>query len=133
MNFNELEIGHVYRFSTRSSAFLSAKIVWAKLKSKCDFNMASRLSPIHQTYAQIFPSLPEGSVYDVTGQIYYVFEQLNGAEVVMAGQWIIESTIEEIVHVSYLVNIPNGVQGDKDKIARALRAVGVTEFTITSK
>ena len=133
MLFNDLQIGHVYKFSTRSSAFLSTKIAWAKLKSKCDITLARRLAPIDQTYAQIFPSLPPGTVYDLVGQTYYVFEQLNGADVVMAGQWIVETTLEEIIHVSYIVDIPNGAEGDKDKISRALRAVGITDFSITTK
>lgn len=133
MLFNDLQIGHVYKFSTRSSAFLQTKINWAKLKSKCDISLARRLVPIDQTYAQIFPSLPPGTVYDIAGQTYYVFEQLNGAELVMAGQWIVEATLEEIIHVSYVVDIPNASEGDKDKIARALRAVGISDFSITNK
>lgn len=127
----DMSIGNVYSFSTYSPAFLGAKLTRVKLKSKCDASIARKLHPIDQTYAQVFPALPFGSHFDVEGQVYYVFEQLNGDMLVMAGQWIIEDSIEEIHHVSYTVTIPNGDEGMKDKIKQALLAVNITDFSIT--
>jgi hypothetical protein len=132
MLLKDTVVSNVYSFTTHSPVFLGAKIERARLISKCNVAMARKLSPIDQTYAQVFPGLPAGSVYNLANEIYYVFELLNGDQVVMAGQWIIEDSLEEIHHVSYTVSIPNGDNGTADKISMALRAVGITDFSISS-
>ena len=130
MNINEMKIGSTYTFSTYSPAFLGARLSNVKLQSVCDVAIARLLMPVDQIYAQVFPSLPAGAVVDISSQQFYVFKELNGNRVVMAGQWIIEGSIELIQHVAYTVHIPNADEGSKDKISRALQAVGIMDFTI---
>ena len=133
MLLKDLEVSSVYSFTTHSPAWLGAKIERAKFICKCDVNIARKLAPIDQLYAQVYPSLPHGSLFAPTTEVYYVFQQLNGDTVVFAGQWIIEASIEVINHVSYTITIPNGTEGMRHRIYMALRAVGITDFAITER
>lgn len=130
MLFSELKIGNVYSFSTRSPAYFSSKVERAKLLSICDLETARLHAPVDQTYAAVFPSLPVGSTYDMAGQQYYVFKEQNGNKLVMAAQWIVESSLEEIQAVTCTVHIPSLDLSMVDKIGTALRAVGITNFAI---
>lgn len=129
MQFSDMKIGNVYSFSTYSTAFLGARITRAKLIGSVNAGMARKFSPIDQTYPQVFPTLPQGSVYDVDGQQYFLFEQQNGSTLVMAKQWINESSLEEIQSVNIVIRIEGADASAADKASRALKAAGINDFS----
>lgn len=130
MLFSEMKIENVYTFSTYSAAFLGSKVTRAKLLGVVNAATARKFSPIDQIYPQVFTTLPANAVYDVESQKYCLFEQQNGGTLVMAEQWINESTLEEIVNVSLIVKIETGDAGTADKVSQALHAAGITDFSI---
>lgn len=129
MQFSDMKIGNVYSFSTYSTAFLGARITRAKLLGSVNASMARKFSPIDQTYPQVFPTLPQGTVYDIEGQEYFLFEQQNGSTLVMSMQWINEASLEEIQTVNIVIRIEGANGADADKASRALKAAGITDFS----
>lgn len=130
MLFSEMKIGSVYSFSTYSSTFIGARITRAKLLGLLNAATARKFAPIDQLYPQVFPTLPANSVFDVEAQTYYLLEQQNGSTIVLAGQWINETTLELIQNTLITVKIESGDAGISDKVSRALTAIGITDFSI---
>ena len=127
-----LIIGKTYTFSTASPVFLGSVIESAKLKAIVDADTARLFKPIDQLFASIYPSLPAGTPNDVTAVQYYVFEGLNGAKIVMAETWIVESSIKVIEHVTIKVEIPSASLADVETVRLALAAAGVKDFVIST-
>ena len=127
-----LSIGKTYTFNTASPVFLGAVIEKAKLKSIVDADTARRFSAIDQMYAQVYPSLPAGTPNDVNGTTYYLFEGLNKSLIVMAEQWIVESSLEIVQHVSINVSIPQASLSDVERVRAALTAADIQNFSITT-
>lgn len=125
------DIGKVYTFNTKSPAFLGAVIERAKLKSIVDIDMARKLTTIDQLYAQIYPSLPPGTVNDVTAATYYVFEGQNKSQIIVADQWVVESSIQLIENVTIVVTMESAALSDADTVRLALSAAGIQNFVIS--
>lgn len=129
----DLKIGQVYTFNTVSPAFLGAVIEQAKLKSITDAETARRFAPLDQIYAQVYPSLPEGTPFDVENTIYYLFEGQNGSAFIIAEPWIVESSLTVVQYTTISVVITKAELSDVQKIRAALIASGFTEFTIKTQ
>jgi hypothetical protein len=126
----ELELKKTYSFKTRSPAFLGASVERARLTAVVDATTARLFAPIDQLHAQIYPTLPRGSILDPDAHRYFVFEGQNKSRVVMAESWIVESTIQEITSMRIDVTVPNASNSDVEAIRRALSAAGILDFHI---
>lgn len=131
MLINEMEIDKVYSFSTHGPAILGSRIEKARLGSVCNFEMAKLIAPIEQLYAQLFPGLPSGSIYDPKNQKYFVFTQQNKEKIVLAGQWIVENSIQLDETIRYSISIYDGKLGDSEKILSALKAIGYKDINVS--
>ena len=125
-----LTIGKTYTFSTISPVFLGSKIVNAKLKSIADADTARKFAPIDQTWAQVYPSLPLGTVNDANIVTFYLFETLNKSTVVMAAPWIVEDSVELITATTITATLSSASLSDVEKLRLALVASGFTNFTL---
>ena len=125
-----LSIGKTYSFSTVSPVFLGSKIVNAKLKSIADAETARKFAPIDQVWAQVYPTLPTGTINDVNAAVFYIFEALNKTTVVMAAPWIVEDSLTLIEATTITVTLSNASLSDVEKVRLALTATGFSNFAI---
>ena len=132
MNIADMQVGSIYSFTMQSPVIHGSRIQKAKLTAIADFALATVLSPVEQQYVQIYPVLPQGTPYSPETCKYYVFTQLNGERIVIADQWIVDGSVEEISQITYRITIHDGSLGDTTKIRAALTAIGKTDFTIES-
>lgn len=126
-----MEIGKVYSFNTASKLYLGTSIRRAKLVSIMDADSARKFSPIDQLHAQIYPTLPRGTVNDANAYTYYAFKLENGSTTVLASNWIVENTIELVESINISIMISNATLGDVDRVRHALSAAGIQNFQVT--
>ncbi len=132
MNIADMKIGNTYSFTMQTPIIHGSRIQKAKLTAVAVFGLATMLSQIEQQYAQIHPALPQGTPYTPDKCTYYVFTQLNGERIILADQWIVEGSVEEVDQITYRITIHDGALGDAVKIRAALTAIGKMDFTIES-
>ena len=125
-----LAIGKVYRFNTRAPALLGAIINNAKLKAVMDYQTALGYENIELKFRKIYPLLPSGTPDDAGSCIYYRFESESGPNIILADQWIEESTIEVIEHINFQVTFNDCSIPDIARVRNAINALGYTNFTI---
>lgn len=119
------EINKVYRFNTTAPAFLGARIEYANcLIAAMHASQARLFSPIDQTWAKIFPTLPSGIPNRPEAATYALFQGRNGSRFVMADVWIDEGSIETIEHVTITIVLPEASLQDINPISQALNAAG---------
>lgn len=137
MKINEMVVGNTYAMRLYGSVFLNSKLDAVKLIGLANYDIANLIQPVEALYAKIFPSLAAALNSD-TYQIsyspktrqYYLFEQQNGTKLVLADQWIVEDSVENVSSVTYTVTIYDGNLGETEKIAAAMAAIGKTNYTI---
>ena len=125
-----LSIGKTYSFSTVSPVFLGSKIVNARLKSIADAETARKFAPIDQVWAQVYPTLPTGTVNDVNATVFYIFEGLNKSTVVMAQPWIVEDSLLLVEATTITATLSGASLNDVEKVRLALVACGFSNFVI---
>lgn len=131
MDIKDMQVGKVYSLTMVSPAIYGLRVVNAYLTAVANVEMARLVAPVDQQYAQIYPSLPNGTRYSVTDCKYYIFKQMNGEMIALADQWIVEGSVELIERVIYKVVVYDGELGDSSRINAALRAIGKSNFTIS--
>lgn len=124
------DIGQTYSFNTLAPAFLGSAIAHAKLLSIMDANTARKFEAIDQKFAQIYPTLPVGTPTDVNSVMYYLFQQQNGTNVVIADPWIDKTSIELIELITITATVARASLSDVDKVRIALSSAGITDFTV---
>lgn len=132
MNIEEMRPGRIYTFQTHSPVFLGATVKNAKLIGSGNLALAKTIAPIEQIYAAVFPSLPEGEYYSPEEQVYYIFEEMNGDRRALAGQWIVQGSVEEYTVSKLTITIFDN-NADVNKASRALRAAGFVNIKIKSE
>lgn len=131
MQFNQLNVGSTYSFSVHSAHFLGSSFVKAKLLAILNYDAAAAFEPIEQRYAEVFSSLPNGTVRSPKTQRYYLFQQQNGEKVILCEQWMVENTLNLWQSVRYQVTINEAQLSDVDRIKAALNGIGLTNVVIT--
>lgn len=132
MDIKDMKVGKVYSLTMASPVIYGLRITNATLTAVANVDVARLVSPVDQQYAQIFPSLPDGTRYSVADCNYYIFKQLNGETIALADQWIVEGSVELIERVVYKVTVYDGELGDAARITAALRAIGKTNFVVNT-
>lgn len=125
-----LEIGKTYTFNTHAPSVLGTTIKNAKLKAIFDYETASKAEAIILKHRSIYPLLPSGTPDDPETYTYFQFQAESGERIIIADQWIVESTIEVITHINLQVSLPNVSLNDSTRIRDALNALGYTNFSI---
>lgn len=124
-------IGKVYNFNTKAPSLLGISIKNAKLIGIFDYNTALTHDNILLKYRQIYPLLPAGTPNSPETCIYYHFKSESGEKIVLADQWIEESTIEVVEHINFKVTFNQASLQDISRVRDALNALGYTNYTIT--
>lgn len=124
------ELNRVYSFDTNAPAILGARIENAKLTGILDFDSARRYDEVHLKYRNIYPLLPAGTPDQPEECIYYKFKAENGSVLVLADQWINESSIEMISSITAVITITDTSVQDANRIRDALHSLGYFNFSI---
>lgn len=127
---SDFEIGKVYNFDTRSSSILGASVLNAKLKSILDYNSALEIEDIKARHRVIYPTLPAGTVDDIEGSVFYLFENETSSNLLFANTWINASTITLIEYVNYTIKVMDASSGDGDKISQTLNSLGFLNVSV---
>lgn len=125
-----LTIGTTYTFNTLAPSILGAIIQQAKLVSILDYETAKHYDTIDLKYRSIYPLLPAGTPDQPDSTIYYRFISQSGEVIIIAEQWIDESSIETIEFVNIQVLFQQASLSDVQRIRNALNALGYSNYTI---
>lgn len=124
------QLGKTYRFNTKAPALLGAIINNAKLLSIVDYETAITYENIDLKFRAIYPILPNGTPDDPSTCIFYRFKSESGEKIILADQWIDETTVEVIEHINFKVTFTDCAIGDIARVRDAVNALGYTNFTI---
>jgi hypothetical protein len=125
-----LTIGTTYTFNTLAPSILGAVIQQAKLVSILDYGTAKQYDTIDLKYRSVYPLLPVGTPNQPDSTIYYRFVSQSGEYIIVAEQWIDESSIETIEFVNIQVLFQQASLSDVQRIRNALNALGYSNYTI---
>lgn len=125
-----LTIGTTYTFNTLAPSILGAVIQQAKLVSILDYGTAKQYDTIDLKYRSVYPLLPVGTPNQPDSTIYYRFVSQSGEYIILAEQWIDESSIETIEFVNIQVLFQQASLSDVQRIRNALNALGYSNYTI---
>lgn len=124
------EIGVTYNFNTKAPSVLGTTIKQAKLTGIADYNSAMKLINIDLQYRKIYPLLPPGTPNTPKSCIYYVFLSQLGETIVLANQWIDDTTIEVVDFINIQATVTSVSLTDITRIRDALNAMGYTSFEV---
>lgn len=133
MDLADIKVGNTYNFNTKSPQFIGSRITKAKLIAVTDTEGARNYAPVAQLYAQVYPSLPPGTVKDLPGRIWYIFRLQNGSNSVICDQWVVENSVELVQTVTYRIFIAEASLGQADAIKQALAGIGISNVNITTE
>lgn len=124
------EIGKTYKFETKAPALLGTFINNARLVNIMDYNSAITYDNIDIKYRNIYPLLPGGTPTNPESCIYYRFKSESGENIVLADQWIQESTIEIVEHIVFQVTFTDASVQDMTKVRNVLNSVGGLTYVL---
>ena len=125
-----LQLGKVYTFNTTAPSLLGVTIRNAKLISTMGYSEAIGLENIDLKYRSIYPLLAEGTPDTPEACIYYRFASESGEKIILADQWIQESSIEVIEHIQFRVTFSDASLIDMTRVRDALNALGYKKYKI---
>lgn len=124
------EIGKSYTFNTLAPAQLGIAIKNAKLLAIMDYDMALTFENIELKYRKVYPLLPNGTPETPKNILYYRFLTESNEKIIIAAQWIDETTVALITAINFKVSFTGGSIQDKTTVRNALNALGYTNFII---
>ena len=127
----DLKIGKSYTFLTNAPSVLGAEVKNAKLLAIFDYSTAITYEGIDLKFRTIYPLLPAGTPDDPSSCIYYRFLSESGEKIIVADQWIIESSVEVVEHITFKVTFEDASLSDISRVRDAVNALGFTNYSIT--
>lgn len=123
-------LGKSYTFNTKAPGILGISITNARLTGIFDYETAVTYDNIDLKYRSIYPVLPTGTPDDPRSCVFYRFQSESGERIILADQWIDESTLEVIDHINFTVTLAEASLSDIARVRDALLALGYTKFNI---
>lgn len=130
MSLLNLSIGKSYTFNTKAPAILGTIIKNAKMISQLDYESAVAFDNIDLKFRTIYPALPPGTPDNPQSCTYYRFLSESGEKIIMADQWIDETTVEVVEHINFQVTFADGSLADMTRVRDALNALSFTNYVI---
>lgn len=128
---NQLKTGSLFNFSTINAAILGGSYEKAKVLGSVDYSLALGLDPnIDTRQASLIPFLPTNTPIRHTGYSYYIFQLQTGERVVLASEWINETSVKEATELSVSVEIIGATDSDFKSIKAALSRAGFNSVRI---
>ena len=123
-------LGKTYTFNTLAPAILGTSINNAKLLATMDYDTAKTYENIDLKFRRIYPALPAGTPDQPEACYYYRFLTESGEKIIIADQWIDETTIDIIDHITFQVTFTNASTSDISRIRDAINSLGYTNYSI---
>lgn len=123
-------IGYTYTFNTKAPGILQATVKNAKLMAILDYETAKMYDNIDLKFRQIYPVLPAGTPDTPESCIYYRFLSESGEKIILADQWIDETTIDTVNFINFQVTVTNAALSDISRVRDAMTALGYTNYEI---
>ncbi len=125
-----LQLGKVYTFNTLAPGILGIIVKNAKLLGIIDYDAAIAYDTIDLKFRTIYPLLPAGTPNQPRACAYYRFLSESGEKIVLADQWIDESTVEIIDHITFMVTFSGASIEDMSRVRDLLNAAGYTNYNM---
>lgn len=126
------EIGKRYDFDTVVPTIFGITykdmLVKAIMRLDVAITMDSSLTSKHE---QAYPQLPAGAPKDPGDLMYIQFEDPDGKVVVMATDWISDSSVVLSNRDKYIITLYSATQTEVDAIKDYLNMNGIDEYTIS--
>ena len=132
LNLNTFPINSIISFSVYPVAIIGTKYQRVKLVGMLDFESASMYKDIRPIHANIFSTLPAGTVDDPTNCMYWKVIMANGAVDIVGDPWIDPTTIVLETNADYTFSFTNMSPNDRNLAINALSAVGITPTAVTT-
>lgn len=132
INFTD-SLGQTIAFEVYPSSVIGTRFNNAIVRGVVDHSGVTEFNPAVM-HANVFATLPSGSVDDFRKYNYLRLELENGNITFVGIPWIIANSVQVISNQDLVINIPKyGSYENQEFIKRMLLNNGITEFTIDTK
>ena len=132
INFTD-SLGQTIAFEVYPSSVIGTRFNNAIVRGVVDHSGVTEFNPVVM-HANVFATLPSGSVDDFRKYNYLRLELENGNITFVGIPWIIANSVQVISNQDLVINIPKyGSYENQEFIKRMLLNNGITEFTIDTK
>ena len=132
INFTD-SLGQTIAFEVYPSSVIGTRFNNAIVRGVVDHSGVTEFNPAVM-HANVFATLPSGSVDDFRKYNYLRLELENGNITFVGIPWIIANSVQVINNQDLVINIPKyGSHENQEFIKRMLLNNGITEFTIDTK
>ena len=132
INFTD-SLGQTIAFEVYPSSVIGTRFNNAIVRGVVDHSGVTEFNPAVM-HANVFATLPSGSVDDFRKYNYLRLELENGNITFVGIPWIIANSVQVINNQDLVINIPKyGSYENQEFIKRMLLNNGITEFTIDTK
>lgn len=132
INFTD-SLGQTIAFEVYPSSVIGTRFNNAIVRGVVDHSGVTEFNPAVM-HANVFATLPSGSVDDFRKYNYLRLELENGNITFVGIPWIITNSVQVISNQDLVINIPKyGSHENQEFIKRMLLNNGITEFTIDTK
>jgi len=130
------EMDNTYTFNSKSSTILNNEYKNMKVVSIMSYKQATRFtgnafSDVSTIRQQLILELGS-ELLDVKEVNYILFEDENGIEILLAYDWIIETTIVLVTSITGKIILPNITSSDLVTITDMIKAIGYTNITYST-
>ena len=132
INFTD-SLGQTIAFEVYPSSVIGTRFNNAIVRGVVDHSGVTEFNPAVM-HANVFATLPSGSVDDFRKYNYLRLELENGNITFVGIPWIIANSVQVISNQDLVINIPKyGSYENQEFVKRMLLNNGITEFTIDTK
>ena len=122
------KLNDYYQLSLYNNPVIATSYKGVKLVSILDYRTAARFANIDLLQRQIYPYLPPGTPSDHTKYTYLLLDN-NGAQVVVAEEWVIAESVVTSQGSTYTLNLNNITSAQLAVVRDQLRLLGIS-YTI---
>lgn len=131
-NFSDL-MGQTITFEVYPSSVIGTRFKNAIVRSISDHTGVTGFNPAVM-HANVFATLPSGTVDDFRKYNYLRLELENGNITFVGIPWIISNSVQVVSNQNLIIEIPKyGSQENQEFIKRMLLNNSITEFTLNTK
>lgn len=125
-----MQIGKHYNFSLYPIPILGSYYKNCKLVSILDYDTALKFDNIELLAKSAYPYLPPNTPSNHKNYTYYLFKN-NNKNLVVADNWIVQNSIEEVTSINYTLRLNNVSSAQLNAITDQLRLLGISFDILT--
>lgn len=125
--YSNWKLGTTYSFGTLAPGVIPSRYAGIKLISISSYAAASRIAgaSLYVQWRQIFPKLPQGTIDDPETAEWLVFESSEGEVIVLANNWISESTVTASDYTQATITVTETSRQQIDVLASFMTKLGM--------